>query len=505
MLPLVVTVESANGSVRRYAFADSPISVGRSPFAELQLPEAFVSRWEGTLRFDDREITYFSLGATNPAFIDGREVMGGEDIQLSSQATLTIGELRLRFSREHVPEADLRRRGKKKPTLSDPDTSLKTAYLEVPQSAEGAPSHRPVAVPSSAAPAARERVESSVPERSSTAPAQHGDVRVLGRASVIGMAVPGEQDVRQYASRPSVPAGPPTTPGAALAQSVELRPSHTPGAGRPIPGEHAHPLPIFHASYRDAWRTLFEQLALELERASGPQRATLADQLQRAYPHITREPEFRELLKRLGLPARRPEVLEVRDWVADIARDVLPAKLQLDTGLTLDRILGLLETLTQSLAEINDAQDTVRQRWLGRSPRQNVLHSENGRAILAYLLNPKANWDERLLELEQTIREVVTHELALFKATMEGAKLLVDSLSPAAIADAEGVESESGGSGLWGRRRAKESTDARLWRRFVSMHEALTDGNRYQRVFLGRVFARTYLAAMGKSEGAPKR
>jgi hypothetical protein len=194
----------------------------------------------------------------------------------------------------------------------------------------------------------------------------------------------------------------------------------------------------------------------------------------------------------------------------DIARDVLPAKLNLDTGLTLDRILGLLETLTQSLAEINDAQDTVRQRWLGRSPRASVLRSENGRAILAYLLNPQANWDDRLLELEQTIREVVTHELALFKATMEGARLLVEAISPRAVAEAEGIDPDSledGGksSGLWGRRRAKESTEARLWRRFVGQHEALTDGNRYQRVFLGRIFARTYLAAMGKREPSEKR
>jgi hypothetical protein len=104
---------------------------------------------------------------------------------------------------------------------------------------------------------------------------------------------------------------------------------------------------------------------------------------------------------------------------------------------------------------------------------------------------------------------VVTHELALFKATMEGARLLVASLSPRSIAEAEGIDPESledgGRSGLWGRRRNKDASEARLWRRFVGMHEALTDGDRYQRVFLGRVFARTYLAAMGKADSAPKR
>ena len=39
MLPLVITVEQADGGTRRYAFADSPVSIGRNPFAELQLIE----------------------------------------------------------------------------------------------------------------------------------------------------------------------------------------------------------------------------------------------------------------------------------------------------------------------------------------------------------------------------------------------------------------------------------------------------------------------------------
>src|SRR5690606_7307649 len=63
MLPLVITVTQADGGTRRYAFADSPVSIGRNPFAELQLIEPFISRWEGTLRFDATEITFFNLGS----------------------------------------------------------------------------------------------------------------------------------------------------------------------------------------------------------------------------------------------------------------------------------------------------------------------------------------------------------------------------------------------------------------------------------------------------------
>lgn len=522
MLPLVVTVESTDGSIRRYAFADSPISIGRSPFAELQLVEPFVSRWEGTLRFDEREITYFSLGATNPTFIDGREVVGGEDSLLGAHSTLSIGELRLRFARAAVPEGDIRRRGKKKPVLSNQDSAVKTAYLEAPATSARTPPAPVGAVSRGAPPATRGEPPFSVIDRQPVPAAPHsmpppaerqpmkptprGDVRVLGRVTVAGGMTAATDETRQYASRPGGHERPPAIHGASWGQQAEAGPGRASDSRPPVPGAHARPLPDLYKTYRESWRQVLEQLVLDLERSSGPQRTALADELQRSYPQVTSEPEFREVLKRLGLPARRPEVFEVRAWLMDIARDVLPAKLKLDTGLTLDRVLGLLEALTQSLAEINDAQDTVRQRWLGRSPRPSVLRSENGRAILAYLLNPQADWDDRLLELEQTIREVVTHELALFKATMEGARQLVESISPRAIAEAEGVDPESleslgKTSGLWAR-RGKEGIEARLWRRYLSQHEALTDGDRYQRVFLGRIFARTYLAAMGR--GGPE-
>src|SRR5690606_37765309 len=116
MLPLVITVDRVDGGTRRYAFADSPVSIGRSPFTELQLSEPFISRWEGTLRFDADEITYFSLGSTNATYVNGDPLVQCEDdVPLSVDSVLTLGDLKLRFSREPVPESDLRRKGKPRP------------------------------------------------------------------------------------------------------------------------------------------------------------------------------------------------------------------------------------------------------------------------------------------------------------------------------------------------------------------------------------------------------
>lgn len=555
MLPLVVTVVGADGSTRRYAFAESPVAIGRSPFTDLQLTESFVSRWEGTLRFDSDEVTYFSLGSTNPTFVNGRQIEAGEDTLLPTDATVTIGELTLKFTREPVPESDIRRKGKPKPVHEGHETSLKTAYLDLgprraslsPPGAPDAPAsfpsqadprassssypppHSPAASSSyppdprafSSSPPPSVRVFPSTPPPSSTpsvappsvppASQRPEGVRLLGRVTVIGVGGTGERDAIAP-SRP--PSSVPPTPHSSWPPPPRASEWPSPPLHREEPraalGAEPPTTTSLHADYRASWRRLLRMITGELEQLPVHERSAYLERIQRAYPGCSHEPEFEALLAQHGHSTKRSDVPEIAEWLKAIARDVLPPKVQIDTGLTLDRILGLLETLTQSLGEINDAQNTVRQRWLGRQPRRSVLRSDNGRAILAYLLNPQANWNERLHELEQTIRHAVTHELALFQATIEGARMLVNSISPEAIAqneqiDLEELDGETRSPALWGRFRGKEAPEVRLWRAFVKAHETLMDSDRYQRVFLGRVFAKTYLAAMGQGEQAEKR
>jgi predicted component of type VI protein secretion system len=541
MLPLVVTVLGTDGSTRRYAFAESPVAIGRSPFTDLQLTESFVSRWEGTLRFDSNEVTYFSLGSTNPTFVNGRQVEAGEDTLLPADATVTIGELTLKFTREPVAESDIRRKGKPKPVHEGHETSLKTAYLDLgPRRASISPSAPPDAAEAGSSPPPDPRssassypppdprafassppavrVYPSHPPRShlpSTPPpsvppvSQRPEgVRLLGRVTVIGVG--GTSERESAPSRP--PSSLPPNPGWSPAPPASEWPSPPTYREEPRPASRAEPATTtsLYGEYRASWRRLLQMVSSELEQLPHHERANHLERVQRAYPECVHEPEFEALLTQHGLGTKRSDVPEIAEWLKAIARDVLPPKVQIDTGLTLDRILGLLETLTQSLGEINDAQNTVRQRWLGRQPRRSVLRSDNGRAILAYLLNPQANWNERLHELEQTIRHAVTHELALFQATIEGARMLVNSISPEAIAqheqvDLEELEGEARSPALWGRFRGKEAPEVRLWRAFVKAHETLMDSDRYQRVFLGRVFAKTYLAAMGQGEQGEKR
>jgi hypothetical protein len=269
-------------------------------------------------------------------------------------------------------------------------------------------------------------------------------------------------------------------------------------------------LDALHAEYRVSWEELCGALGRKLESTPEPQRRQLAEQLSRRFPAILQEPEYRALLTRLRLEAPPAAAggsshgaPEIANWLRKIAEGVLPPKVSVDSNATLQRALSLLELLTQSFAEINDAQDNIRRHWLGRAPRSSILRSDNGRTILAYMLNPGADWNDRLGEIESAISDVVMHELSLFKATLEGARGLVESMSPEALAKAEGIDLaslEEGGSssGFLGRLLPRDTPEGRLWRRFMNTYEGLMDGDRYQRTFLGRKFARTYLAAMGQ-------
>jgi len=481
MLPLVITVEQVDGGTRRYAFADSPVSIGRSPFAELQLSEPFISRWEGTLRFNADEITYFSLGPTNVTYVNGQPLPQCEDdIPLRVDSVLTLGDLKLRFSREPVPESDLRRKGKRRPTLENAATRLETQYLEA------CTMLRPV-VPR----------EASVKTRA---------VVTAKRATVIApqsCIVLGDEPVAQPCMTMA-----PQRPDTAIELDVAPEPAafaRGPGAATAVNdnGAEASRFAALRDTYHAARAALLVDIRAQLEALPPAERADFLTWLPRREPTLASDPELQLEFQRAGVQPPG-DIAQLRDWLRAISPDIVPEGLPFDSQLALTRVLGLLEVLVQSLAEIHDAQESVRRRWLGRTPRRTILQSEDGNLVLAYLLNPRADWSERLRELEQSVRDVVTHELALFRATLDGARTLVNTLSPNSIASSAADERDGPGAdgapGFWTRILCKDVGDIGLWRRFLSTYGELTDGARYERIFLGRVFSRSYLAAMGRSD-----
>jgi predicted component of type VI protein secretion system len=523
MLPLVITVEQADGGTRRYAFAESPVSIGRNPFAELQLTEPFISRWEGTLRFDATEITFFNLGATNATYVDGKQLTQLEDdVPLRVDSVLTFGELKLRFAREPVPESDLRRKGKRRPTRENIATGLKTQYLDVPAWAKLLPA------PAAGAP----KVKQGAPRESSddgggangamlapavaSQPANAAPFAVVAAKRAASIAPQSCISLGEAQARRNLLSGPTLLELDVAAEQPSAAPARpstptVPGSNGQAPaksnGAAAAPdsFTRLRDSYHEARAALLADVRAQHAALPAVQRPEFLAWIIRREPTLASDPEMQQELQGAGVQAPM-DIPELRDWLRAINPEIVPNGTPFDGQLALTRVLGLLEVLVQSLAEIHDAQESVRRRWLGRSARRSVLQSDDGNAVLAYLLNPRADWNDRLRELEQSVRDAVTHELALFRATLDGARSLMNTLSPETIASSgvsdDDAADEEPAAGFWTRLLCKDAGDIGLWRKFLTLYDELTDGARYERIFLGRVFSRSYLAAMGRPEDA---
>jgi pSer/pThr/pTyr-binding forkhead associated (FHA) protein len=117
MLPLVIHIERPQAGASRTpnardarnltrAFHESPVRIGRSPFASLRLRDPFVSEWQAVVRFHGERTTYLDLGGKNPTRIDGKPVERNVEVEITAQTEVCIGTVRMRFERvEQAPNA----------------------------------------------------------------------------------------------------------------------------------------------------------------------------------------------------------------------------------------------------------------------------------------------------------------------------------------------------------------------------------------------------------------
>lgn len=562
MLPLVVTVEDSRGLVRRHAFAESPVRLGRSPLNDLQLDEPFVSRWQSVLRFDENEITYFNVGSTNATRVNGVPAQLHEEMVVDETTTVSLGTLKIRFERRPVPDSDLYRKGARRqvggaqeaPATEAVDVVRASELLQgmgrlaPPSLGEGGLAFGELGaglMPSDGLQQGRVPLVQARPAGLS-ARATTKDPQEDPEGAVVGpgkAAAPPSLDVGFgfERSEPSAFAGGGATGSEPSAGAAPLRsPTDWDGPrparaeqgpwseGRPLapaadvgaagvggPGG-AKPLPAVvmarYAAYRSAWERFFIELKKELGHLPPPLQRRELQALQARFPDMTHEPAFASWLQQIapGEPAHpggRGAVAGVRAeaqaqdgdidaWFVRIADGLMPRGfLKHGPGLPVSRVLSLLELLVESFVEFHGAQEAVRKHWFGLAARDSLLKAEEPRAVLVYLLNPKAEWEARVGELRRVVQELVAHELALFNATMVGARTLAERFSPEQAATEEGVKLEAATE-----RRRGGSVERRVLARLRDNFRELMEGERYQRVFLGRAFARTYLAAMGRRQ-----
>jgi predicted component of type VI protein secretion system len=454
MLPLVIQIERTQERVAdTCAFAKSPVRLGRNALNDLQLDESFVSQWHGVIRFDETQTTYVDLGSTNPTLVDGQPVKRNVEIVISETTDLRIGSLRLHLIRVVAPPElfGARRRTAFARTGGVETGSLvATMYLGAGAAAAMVANHQ--------------RAQPSAEPRALNVPS-------------------------------GAPAGPASAPAPA-------RPSPSaPAPSAPSRAGEAASLRSAYEQYRSAWRVLLGQLQAELHRTSGPEREAFVDRLATEFPGLGHEAELRELMSRLGVNPLRTGVPEMDDWLKRLTNGLFPPPgMPINVALAMERIGEMLEVFSTAFIELRRAHTNFCEEMSLEKPDDSSMlqTTENPRALLAYLLNPGSEGAAKVDELSRAMADFAVHQVALVSAVVQGARDMLEELSPQTFASAN---QESAKGSVFSKLFANEKET--LWQRYLAVFEDTVDEDRFTRKLFGRSFARKYYAITGGRRSIP--
>ena len=467
MLALEIRVTEPDGARRVATFGFSPVLVGRSPLCQMRLQQPWVSNAEGSITFDASSITYLNVGSGDKCRVNGEPLGFHNGATLDEASELRIGDVRLQFKLRDVRADDPGVIAKR------PEPGPEVASGAGPTSAWQAGGSDPV-VPCESGPTGA-RLDSGAKRprarKPSDQPAQRTDRQ-------------GPQNAPDVVSDEPV-----TTP-------IDRR-AHTKGA--PAPNATLREL---HAAYRESWALLMAELKRELDALPADTRATRARALQREYRQLAYEPEFRAYLEARGLSPNKPGIPELEAWLQTIGHQVLPAGMKLESGFSLRRLLDVVEALAAGVSMITADQERIRERVFKLPPRESLLHEDDTNVVLAYLLNPSAEWSARKQELVAAMQQLFNHQTALLQAISAGAHELLDSLSPETVRQQvtrdKRPERDGRAPGLLRRLTGSDAPEVALWRRYVRLHETLISGRHYEKALYGKGFQQKYNRALGR-------
>jgi predicted component of type VI protein secretion system len=445
MHALVIQIERTEERVAdTCAFAKSPVRIGRNTLCDLQLDESFVSQWHGVIRFDETQTTYVDLGSTNPTLVNGQPVKRNVEIVISETTDLRIGSLRLHLIRVGAPpELFGARRRTAFARTGGADTNSLTATMYLGAAAAAAVAATQQRVQPSAAPRAM-NAWSDAPAGLGSSPAP---------------------------ARPS-PSGPAPS---RLGEGGGLRSAYD--------------------QYRSAWRVLLGELQAQLHNASGLEREAFVDRLATEFPELGHESELRALMSKLGVNPLRTGVPEMDDWLKRLTNGLFPPPgMPINVALAMERIGEMLEVFSTAFIELRRAHTNFCEEMSLEKPddRSLLQTTENPRVLLAYLLNPGSEGAAKVDELSRAMADFAVHQVALVSAVVQGARDMLEELSPQTFASA----SQEGPKGsVFSKLFANEKE--KLWQRYLAVFEDAVDEDRFTRKLFGRSFARKYYAITG--------
>jgi predicted component of type VI protein secretion system len=477
MLPLVVQIEKTDQHVAdTVAFNRSPVRLGRNPLNDLQLEEGFVSQWHAVVRFSETRTTILDLGSTNRTTVDGQPVERNVEVEVNENSDVRIGSLRLHFLRVDAPPDLYARKSKSAfARVGNPEQGdvMRTMYF------------------------------------GDASPGSGGDVAELAALSALVRGTPASGANVSPSGRPSpLHAAPTVAATGGHPASVSSRPAPV-ASSRPMPAAVAHaPLPPSSSDavaeayrvYRSSWNGLFAAVRTRLQAVGPQQREMELLSLQRSYPQLALEPDFRAHLRELGIDPLKAGQPEMEDWLRRLTGNLFPPPgSSINIALAMERVGEILEVFSNAFVELRRSHEQFcREMSLSAYADESSLPAtDNPRELLAHLLNPAQAGSQAPIDLGRALADFAVHQVALVSAVVEGARGMLEAVSPKTLSRASdpprslAVPDESVMDALWPHAKRK------LWRRFIAAHHDLAEGDRFTRELFGRRFARRYYSVTG--------
>jgi len=266
-----------------------------------------------------------------------------------------------------------------------------------------------------------------------------------------------------------------------------------------------------HDQYRKGWNAFYQQLSGEISRLPGPAQKVAVTFLEREFPSLGGEEQFRALAQaqQVSLTGPASAAMAAGQMLNQLVAYFLPGRKNPDTAsdiqLFVQRIAQVLETFSQSFVGLRKGYNQFgTEMALGQAKSfadpTPIDSAEDPKAVMGYLLDWQAD-GSRVQELTSAYADIMIHQVALLNGLMEGVRdLLNQRLGPKKIeADAAGAPSKASGIVKALRFMWPFSAVAR-WQQYVEEHKEITEEDRgLTTVVLGPKFQRTYLEMMGES------
>jgi hypothetical protein len=446
------------------------VRLGRNPLNDLVLEHPAVSQFHAEIDFDERETRFTDLGTTNGTVRSGEALPCDEAVLVDKRAALEIGPLWLTVDRNAAAAKPAPARGQ--------------TFLA--------------------------KLHTKPPSRSANTVVRRG-------ATVLAPPRPSTPPVRAASgSQPPAPPSAPSPGSRAAAAATVLAPpppqaytaDPTRSSVRPSPATAPDGLTLLYQRYREAWSSLEQALEAQLECLPPMAHdATIAGWAQR-YPQLAQEPRFQALAAAAQVPVSAATTSS--DWMALLAQAASYFGLPAPTDAAgaeelLVRAVRALEAFGDAYVALRVSHEgfraeLTRERAHGRSAAP-FAAARDGRALLAHLLDPRADGDAGLEELRRAFADLMTLQTTLLSTMLRGARALLGRLGPAAI-DSE-LSRTGGPGGLFGWwRPLRESA---LWRRYTLRHRELSKDRALEELVLGPGLARAFAAFTGeRREQSPR-